>query len=335
MPTDLDAILAGDVPGATAGWFPVVAIDDLTGPRPVPFTLFGEPYVMWTGADGTVAATSRRCPHRRADLADATVSPGGLACPYHGWTFDGQGTCTLIPQLAPGTPYPRGARLAGLPTEVRWGMAWVWGDPDVGADPFPEWPDAADGFDVFLDAVEDWHASALRVVDNLLDTLHPAFVHVGTFGDPSRADVEADSVEFTPLGLRTTICERSAAEQTSGRDLRITLSELIGPFTVRTRAYTGPDGSPGPDDFALLTVAVPLDDATTRYVRFQAIDPGTPRDRDALRAFSARVLAEDRPVVEHLEQPLPLGPGREIHLRADRPTIMYRRYLAARLTRGA
>jgi phenylpropionate dioxygenase-like ring-hydroxylating dioxygenase large terminal subunit len=40
------------------------------------------------------------CPHRLAPLSEGRLHESGqLQCTYHGWTFDGLGACTSIPQL--------------------------------------------------------------------------------------------------------------------------------------------------------------------------------------------------------------------------------------------
>lgn len=43
-------------------------------------------------------AIEGRCPHKGAPLADGTLEDGQVACPWHGWKFDGQtGSCTDHP----------------------------------------------------------------------------------------------------------------------------------------------------------------------------------------------------------------------------------------------
>lgn len=43
------------------------------------------------GRDGErYFATQRRCPHRKADLADGIVSRGHLICPMHGYRFSAE-----------------------------------------------------------------------------------------------------------------------------------------------------------------------------------------------------------------------------------------------------
>jgi cholesterol 7-dehydrogenase len=38
------------------------------------------------------------CPHNGANLAVGGIVKGNcLECPFHGWTFDGKGTCVSVP----------------------------------------------------------------------------------------------------------------------------------------------------------------------------------------------------------------------------------------------
>lgn len=58
---------------------------------------------------------------------------GCLQCSYHGWSFNGEGACTKIPQASPEGPEARAvqsprARVARLPTLVSQGLLFVWPD---------------------------------------------------------------------------------------------------------------------------------------------------------------------------------------------------------------
>jgi len=83
--------------------------------RPQAVVIGGERAVMWTDADGTVRAARDLCPHRRAPLSAGTVVDGDLRCPYHGWTYDGSGRCTLVPALGGDGRVPGRAQLEMLP----------------------------------------------------------------------------------------------------------------------------------------------------------------------------------------------------------------------------
>jgi phenylpropionate dioxygenase-like ring-hydroxylating dioxygenase large terminal subunit len=74
-------------------------------PRPGDYVtrpLGREPVIMVRGKDGAVAVLVNRCRHRGTMLCPAERgSARTFACPYHGWTYDLDGT--LI-----GVPYPGG-----------------------------------------------------------------------------------------------------------------------------------------------------------------------------------------------------------------------------------
>ncbi|MBL8297623.1 MAG: aromatic ring-hydroxylating dioxygenase subunit alpha [Rhodanobacteraceae bacterium] len=52
-------------------------------------------------AQGHAVVLRDRCLHRNAPLSGGSVRNGQLACPYHGWTYDGQGRVIAIPALGP------------------------------------------------------------------------------------------------------------------------------------------------------------------------------------------------------------------------------------------
>lgn len=58
---------------------------------------------------------------------------GNLQCSYHGWSFDGRGSCVRIPQASPEGPEARAlqsprACATRLPTMQSQGLLFVWPD---------------------------------------------------------------------------------------------------------------------------------------------------------------------------------------------------------------
>src|SRR5579859_916411 len=66
--------------------------------RPLARTVLGQPLVLFRSS-GPAAALVDRCPHRNVPLSAGRVTGERLACPYHGWEFDGQGVCRSVPGL--------------------------------------------------------------------------------------------------------------------------------------------------------------------------------------------------------------------------------------------
>jgi phenylpropionate dioxygenase-like ring-hydroxylating dioxygenase large terminal subunit len=85
---------------------------------------------------GPVSAFPARCPHRLVPLATGTVVDGTLQCAYHGWRFDAEGRCALIPSLgADAAPPPRADLAVPWCVEERGG--WVWLAPEPTDHPVP------------------------------------------------------------------------------------------------------------------------------------------------------------------------------------------------------
>ncbi|HTK61490.1 MAG TPA: Rieske (2Fe-2S) protein [Pseudonocardia sp.] len=91
-----------DVPGVAPGWWPVASGTEL-GEDPAAVSLGDTRIALFRDADGVAKGVLDRCPHRRMPLSLGKVVDGGLLqCGYHGWSFDGAGTCALIPNFRPG-----------------------------------------------------------------------------------------------------------------------------------------------------------------------------------------------------------------------------------------
>jgi phenylpropionate dioxygenase-like ring-hydroxylating dioxygenase large terminal subunit len=85
-----------------------------TTPRPV--LVAGRPFVaVRLAPDAPAGLVAQVCPHRLVPLSAATVDGGRLRCAYHGWEFDTDGTCVVLPSLGDDAKIPPRAHLAGAP----------------------------------------------------------------------------------------------------------------------------------------------------------------------------------------------------------------------------
>ncbi|MFC5509982.1 Rieske 2Fe-2S domain-containing protein [Massilia jejuensis] len=84
----------------TGAWWTAALSEQVAGTKPLAVVCDGRQLALFRDAAGHAFALEDRCPHRRVLLSPGVVKPGGLQCPYHGWTFDGaSGKCTDIPNL--------------------------------------------------------------------------------------------------------------------------------------------------------------------------------------------------------------------------------------------
>uniref|UniRef100_A0ACD5WU49 Uncharacterized protein n=1 Tax=Avena sativa TaxID=4498 RepID=A0ACD5WU49_AVESA len=116
-------------------WYPVSLVEDLDPRVPTPFQLLNRDLVIWKDPNsGEWVALDDRCPHRLAPLSEGRIDETGcLQCSYHGWSFDGSGACTKIPQAAPEGLEARAVRspracATKFPTLLSQGLLFVWPD---------------------------------------------------------------------------------------------------------------------------------------------------------------------------------------------------------------
>jgi len=307
-------------------WHPVCTVAELdAAPGGVLATrLLGRDLAVARLGDAGVVALLDRCPHRSTRLSVGSVEGNSLRCAYHGWRFGADGACVEIPS-APGLPVPaRAAQQAFSATEGH-GLVWVRIDP-TSTRPVPDMPATADpAMRVVPGRPYTWPTSAPRRVENFVDLAHFAWVHDGSLG---RRD------QPVPPTLEVRRC---------GGDLRFAFVP-DGPLEPDERALTGPSsyrvtmpltvdisfdipGRPGVRRRLWMT-ASPLDPATCRSFWTIARTDGHDEPDEAHLAFQQLVLDEDLPVVCNQVPPeMPLDPSEELHTRADRVSVEYRRWL--------
>jgi phenylpropionate dioxygenase-like ring-hydroxylating dioxygenase large terminal subunit len=63
--------------------------------------VLGEWLAVFRDEKGQAVALQDRCLHRSAQISRGTVRNGQLTCPYHGWTYDGEGKVVQVPAEGP------------------------------------------------------------------------------------------------------------------------------------------------------------------------------------------------------------------------------------------
>jgi len=171
-------------------WF-VACEATALGSAPLARTIQDAPLVLFRDGDGRAAALLDRCPHRNVPLSAGRMTEGLLECGYHGWRFDGTGTCRLVPALA--TEPDRKARRATVyPTVEQDGFVWVYSTPDVTPIRQPyEFPKVDERYATIRRSVT-MPGPMRHALENALDVPHTAFLHRGLFrGAGERHEVTA------------------------------------------------------------------------------------------------------------------------------------------------
>ena len=190
-------------------WYPVAYLDDLDPANPSAFTLLGVDLVLWFDrSSGSWRAFADVCPHRLVPLSQGRLNAAGeLECPYHGWSFNGSGSCTAIPQATDGQSIGQRSHCRSYATAAAQGLLFVFsGDAAAAAEaPLPlvpvlqEQPGGwADGWTV-QDTFRDLPMDALTLLENVLDVSHVPFTHHATVG--RRENAGPVELELTAFGL--------------------------------------------------------------------------------------------------------------------------------------
>ena len=191
-------------------WYPVAYLDDLDRRKPTPFTLLDTDLVLWhEPASGQWRAFADACPHRLVPLSDGRLNARGeLECPYHGWSFAGDGRCTAIPQATPEQQQAAcssaRSRCRTFATAEAQGLLFVFaGDPQAAdAQPLPVVPVLDEPGWLVQGTFRDLPMDALTLLENVLDVSHVPFTHHRTVGRrDNAAPVEAELTGFGPEGF--------------------------------------------------------------------------------------------------------------------------------------
>lgn len=179
-------------------WYPVLEGAKLRR-RPVGITRLGQNLVLWRDEAGQPVAMPSACPHRGAALEQGRVKEGQIQCPWHGFRFAPDGSCTRMPCEGEAARIPRAMNTTALSAREVNGLIWLWYGEAQRVLPEVEY------LEEFSDLRPTAQASYIlpyhytRMVETNLDIHHTAFVHgsvvpVGARMDPFDAKIEGDHI---------------------------------------------------------------------------------------------------------------------------------------------
>jgi vanillate O-demethylase monooxygenase subunit len=213
----------------------------------------------------------------------------------------------------------------------RYGLVWTCLTPD--APPLlpeiPEWDDSTYQ-QIFPDSIE-MAAAAGRQVEGFLDVAHFAWIHTDSFGSRDNPVVPRYDVNLVPNGLhaeyRSTVSNYPKAMQDKAPPdyLWLRVFDVTFPFSARLTVHF-----PGDGRLVILNAACPISARKTRI--FVPIARNFDHDKplQPVYDFNHQVFAEDKEIVERqCPEDLPIDLLEEVHIRADRTSIEYRKGLGA------
>ncbi|KAG6550401.1 hypothetical protein Mapa_008364 [Marchantia paleacea] len=185
-------------------WYPLYLTQEVPKDAPLGLTVFDRNLVVFYDGDGKLYCLEDRCPHRAAKLSEGQLMDGRLECLYHGWQFQGDGSCTKIPQLAPGAKIPKQACARSYALKDSQGVLWVW-MADHRTAPYDKVPYfdhyEEEGYADF-GAIHELPYDYSVLVENVLDPAHIQISHDGFDGRREKAQpMVFDVTERTDEGF--------------------------------------------------------------------------------------------------------------------------------------
>jgi len=165
------------------GWYAVSLSHDLEVGEVKPVEYFDREMVLFRTESGEAKVLDAYCPHLGAHLGyGGSVQGESIACPFHGWQFNGDGFCTSVPYANKQPPKTVDKQcIKHYHCKEDNGAIWVWYHP---SDEAPHWeldhvPEMNDpeywvNFEC-RDWIIDCHIQDTN--ENAVDKAHFAYVH--------------------------------------------------------------------------------------------------------------------------------------------------------------
>ena len=300
-------------PASPNGWFSVGACADLAPGDVRPVSYLGRDLVLFRGEDGAARVFDAYCPHLGANLGvGGRVCGDGIACPFHGWRFDGGGQLVEVPGV---DRRPR-ATARAWPVCERNGRIFVW--HHVGGVP-PSYE--VIGYRPDESGWTPWRSNSYRVrvhvqdlTENIIDRSHFSAVHDMATPESSQFDVRFDgSSMVVEQSLKVT------AVDVSGYEVQTT-STTCGPGIVAVEV------SQDPIEMLTYITQTPIDEELTEVnLCFSMKALPDEKATESISELNDRItndqFAQDVPIWENK-----IYRDRPMLTASDGPVIQYRRW---------
>jgi nitrite reductase/ring-hydroxylating ferredoxin subunit len=300
-------------PASPNGWFSVGAVADLAPGDVRPVLYFGRDLVLFRSEDEIARVFDAHCPHLGANLGvGGRVCGDGIACPFHGWRFDGGGQLVEVPGV---DRRPR-ASVQTWPVCERNGRIFVWHHAD-GVPPSYE----VFGYRPNESGWTPWRSNSYRVrvhvqdlTENIIDRSHFSAVH-----DMAPPETDHFDVRFDGISMVVEQSLKVTAVDVAGYEIQTT-STTCGPGIVAVEV------SQDPIEMLTYITQTPIDEELTEVnLCFSMKALPDPKATESISELNDRItneqFAQDVPIWENK-----IYRDRPMLTKNDGPIMQYRRW---------
>jgi phenylpropionate dioxygenase-like ring-hydroxylating dioxygenase large terminal subunit len=162
----------------------------------VTFELAGQPLMVMRGRDGNLSALSNVCLHRMSTLLEGRGNRASITCPYHGWTYNIDGSLRAAPAMAGNAGFRREDYCLPRVRCEEW-LGWILVTLNPEAPPaarhFAEVEELIRPYDMtnytewFTESFV-WNTNWKILAENFMESYHLPVCHAGTIGGLSKLD---------------------------------------------------------------------------------------------------------------------------------------------------
>ena len=311
-------------------WYVILASTEVKKNQVIGVKRLGENMVVWRDSQGNPGAARDKCPHRGIKLSLGKIKDDHLQCPFHGFEYDLNGACKLIPANGKATPVPGHIRANAYRVKEANGFLYLWysagGEIPEILPPVPWFTNLGEDL-VWKGFTDHWKAHYSRAIENQLDVVHVPFIHHTTIGrgigpvvNGPYTEITENSISFWPFNEldhgQTPIPPAKMAKPEKS-----TFILFIFPNLWQNHIM---------DSMRITVAFVPVDDNNTifylrTYQKMVKVPILTDLYFFATKLFNKIVLHQDRRVVE-THQPMETSLKMDENLiSGDYPVIMYRK----------
>ena len=160
------------------------------------YELAGQPVIVLRDNSGALRAMSNVCLHRMSTIMEGSGSCRALVCPYHGWTYNLDGTLRGAPAMDRNADFAKGEyRLPQIRCEEWLGWIMITLNPDAApvAQKLAEVQELIEDFGMedYVETFREnhvWDTNWKVLAENFMESYHLPVCHSGTIGGLSKLE---------------------------------------------------------------------------------------------------------------------------------------------------
>lgn len=168
-------------------WYIACLSHELKSKKPLRRVIYDVPIVLFRN-ESKIVALIDKCLHRQVPLSEGNIDGCNIKCPYHGWTFDGNGEVCDIPSEGPEFLQGQSKRKIQSYIAIEQDECiWVWMGKSEPTSLLPPWrfPEITIPQWSHYIMVTDFENEVVNLAENFMDVPHTVYVHKGWFRNES------------------------------------------------------------------------------------------------------------------------------------------------------